>query len=155
MIGDAFSRPSVKRGALAALVFVLVGADLTVQSRTLPIHVDEAWMLNRGFMAGRLYGEYLRTGVTGPGWDSELWQPRKPPLGNLVIGAGLWLGGIAPPELPYRYDWRRDYEWNVQHRDVVRLPPEAALRAGRSLVPWFAAAATAAVFLLAAGVGGS
>jgi 4-amino-4-deoxy-L-arabinose transferase-like glycosyltransferase len=155
MVADALSSLTVRRGMLAALVFVLVGADLTVESRTAQIHVDEAWMLNRGFMVGRLYGEYLRTGVRSPEWDSELWQPRKPPLGNMVIAAGLWLGGMVPPELPYRYDWRRDYEWNVEHRDAVRLPPEAALRAGRMLVPWFAAAATAAVFLLAAGAGGS
>jgi 4-amino-4-deoxy-L-arabinose transferase-like glycosyltransferase len=154
MVGATSARPTV-RGVLAALVFVVVGADLTMQSRTVPIHVDEAWMLNRGFMVRRLYGEYLRTGVRGPEWDSEVWQARKPPLGNMVIAAGLWLGGVAPPELPYRYDWRRDYEWNVRHRDAVRLPPDAALHAGRTLVPWFAAAATTAVFLLAAGIGGS
>ena len=139
MMTGGFSRPVARRSAIAALVFLLSAADLTALTRTGPIHVDEAWMLNRGFMVGPLYGEYLRTGVAGPGWDSALWQPRKPPLGNVIIATGLWLGRIAPPERPYGYDWRHDYDWNVAHRDDVRLPPAAALRAGRSLIPWFAA----------------
>jgi 4-amino-4-deoxy-L-arabinose transferase-like glycosyltransferase len=155
MMAGAFSKPLAWRGVIGTLVFLLSAADLTALSRSGPIHVDEAWMLNRGFMVGPLYGAYLRTGVAGPEWDSPLWQPRKPPLGNVIIATGLWLGRIAPPERPYRYDWRHDYEWNVEHRDDVRLPPAAALHAGRSLVPWFAAAATAAVFLLTASAAGT
>lgn len=144
-----------RRRATALLVFLASATDLTVLSRDAPIHVDEAWMLNRGFMAAPLYRQYLRTGKTGPGWDSWLWQPRKPPLGNVVIGLGLWLGGRATPDRPYRYDWRHDHAWNIEHRDTVNLPPAGALRAGRMLVPVFSAAATTAVFLLTASAAGN
>ena len=148
----AFSQAAFYRGVIAAVVFFLAAVDLTQLSRSSPIHVDEAFMLNRGFLAGPLYRSYWQTGVVSPHWESLVWQPRKPPLGNVIIGLGLWWGNISMPAKPYGYNWRHDYRWNVEHG--VNLPPERALRAGRSLVPFFAAAATTAVFSLAAGAGG-
>jgi 4-amino-4-deoxy-L-arabinose transferase-like glycosyltransferase len=142
----------VQRGVIAAVILLLAAADLTVQSRSARIHVDEAWMLNRGFLAGPLYRAYLRTGTVSVHWSSTVWQPRKPPLGNVIIGLGLWLGDIPMPAKPYAYDYRHDQRWNVEHH--INLPPPRALRAGRSLVPLFSAAATSAVFVLTAGAAG-
>jgi 4-amino-4-deoxy-L-arabinose transferase-like glycosyltransferase len=149
------STPAGRRHVVALLIFLASAIDLTVLTRSVPIHVDEAWMLNRGFMVGPLYRDYLRTGALGPAWDSWVWQPRKPPFGNMVIAAGLWLGGAAPSRRPYRYDWKHDHAWNVEHREQVNLPPQAVLQAGRSLVPLFSAAATTAVFLLTASAAGT
>jgi len=139
------------RRLVAAAVFLLVGADLTRQSRDAPLHVDEPRMLNRGFMAGRLYRDYLRTGSVSSEWLGEAWQARKPPLGNVIVGLGLWLGRAEPPAAPYEYDWLHDYAWNAARGQV---PSAEVLRAGRRLVPWLSAAAAAALFLVAAGVGG-
>lgn len=152
---SVLSTPAARRRVGAVLIFLVAAIDLTALTRSSPIHVDEAWMLNRGFMVGPLYREYLRTGTLGPAWDSWLWQPRKPPFGNMVIAAGLWLDGAARPRRPYRYDWKHDRAWNVAHREQVNLPPQAVLRAGRRLVPLFSAAATTAVFLLTASAAGT
>lgn len=130
---------------LGLAVFLLSTGDLYRQSRVVGLHVDEPRMLNRGFMAGRLYREYVTTGVASDEWLSEIWQPRKPPLGNLIIGAGLWLGGATPPATPYEYDWLKDERWNAARGQV---PAPEVLYAGRRLVPAFAGAAAVAIFSL-------
>ncbi|HJQ85013.1 MAG TPA: hypothetical protein VKA21_13100 [Candidatus Binatia bacterium] len=130
---------------------MLSTADFARESRVAPLHVDEPRMLNRGFMAGRLYREYLATGRLDPGWEGEVWQARKPPLGNLIVAAALRLGGATPPPEPYRYDWLHDYAWNAERGQA---PSDEVVRAGRLLTPLFAAAAVVAVFLLGGAVGG-
>jgi 4-amino-4-deoxy-L-arabinose transferase-like glycosyltransferase len=132
-------------------VFLLATADLARESRLAGLHVDEPRMLNRGFMAGRLYREYVTTGVASDEWLSEVWQPRKPPLGNVIVAAGLWLDGAIPPAAPYQYDWLHDERWNAEHGQV---PAPEVLRAGRRLVPFFGGAAVAAIFFLAADAAG-
>jgi hypothetical protein len=150
-VGKVSSKRSVARAVIALALFCLAAADLTAKSRTAQLHVDEPNMINRGFLAPQLYAHYLRTGSLLPGWNGWIWQPRKAPLGKVIVGAALWLGNAAPPAAPYSYDWWHDYRWNAARG---RLPDPAVLTAGRQLVPLFAAAATVAVFLLAAGVGG-
>jgi hypothetical protein len=98
-------RPVTARAVVGALVFVVAAVDLSATARqdATWMHVDEPRMLNRGFMAPGLYADVVRTGTVGPAWESEAWQPRKPPLGNLAIALGLWLGGAERPPEPYDY----------------------------------------------------
>ena len=132
-------------------VFLLATVDLAREGRVAGLHVDEPRMLNRGFMAGRLYREYVTTGVASNAWLSEVWQPRKPPLGNVIVAAGLWLDGATPPAAPYEYDWLHDERWNAERGQV---PTPEVLQAGRRFVPLFAGAAVAAIFLLTAAAAG-
>jgi len=51
----AFSQAALHRGVIAVVVFLLAPVDLTQLSCFAPVHVDEAFTLNRGFPTGPLY----------------------------------------------------------------------------------------------------
>lgn len=139
------------RVIVAGVIFLVAAVDMTTQRTTARVHNDEPVMLNRGFMAGRLYRDYLRTGICAREWDSKAWFPAREPLGKAIVGLGLWLGGAEPPAVPYDYQGWRGYRWNLEHG---RLPPPEVLSAGRLLIPLFSAAATTLIFVLGASIGG-
>jgi len=139
------------RVIVAGVIFLLAAVDMTTQRTTARVHDDEPVMLNRGFMAGRLYRDYLRSGTCTREWDSKTWFPAREPLGKAIVGLGLWVGGAQPPAVPYDYQGWRGYRWNLEHG---RVPPPEVLRAGRLLIPLFSAAATTLIFVLGASVGG-
>jgi hypothetical protein len=131
------------------MVFTAATVDLAVTARreTTVMHVDEPPMLNRGFLAPHLYAEVLDTRAVGPLWSGALWQPRKPPLGKLLIALGLRLGGAERPAELYDY-------WPGRPDSLNRVPTPEVLHAGRLLVPLCAAGATTLVFVLGADVAG-
>ena len=139
------------RVIVAGVIFLLAAGDMTTQRTTARVHDDEPGMINWGFMAGRLYRDYLRTGICTREWDSEAWFPAREPLGKAIVGLGLWLGGAQPPTVPYHYQGWRGYRWNLENG---RIPPPEVLSAGRLLIPLFSAAATTLIFVLGASVGG-
>ena len=115
---------------------------------TTPFHRDEARWVGRAYFLDDLIHDPL-----GPTWDDSDLTRNQPPLGSYLMGLGLTLQGrdTDTTYLHRLYDFRRDFQWNVEHG---RQPDGKDIEAGRRTNAVVGALLAVTVFLIGQQLGG-
>ena len=105
---------------------------------TVDFHRDEARWINRAYFARDYFDPFSET------WADYYITQGQPPLGNYLMGLGLWLQG-RDLETNTVWDFHYEEEWNILHG---AMPDPADLDAGRRTNAVVGALVVVCVYLL-------
>ena len=106
---------------------------------TVDFHRDESRWINRAYFARDYFDPFSDT------WSDYYITQGQPPLGNYLMGLGLWLQG-RDFDTNTVWDFNYDEEWNIIHGS---MPDAADLNAGRRANAVVGALVVVCVYFLA------
>ncbi len=124
---------------LPILLFVFSLYQNLTNMDTVDFHRDESRWINRAYFARDYFDPFSDT------WADYYITQGQPPLGNYLMGLGLWLQG-RDLDTNAVWDFHYDEEWNILHG---AMPESADLDAGRRTNAVVGALVVVCVYFLA------